>query len=436
MRCETSRRHRDRGAVTASAKGARGATGCQQTAATRRLYDGLPAEAAGTGCGLGRIPVTSRGLHGIERAARRDTFKPSTTLWPCRGRRSATCGELYRLERDLPRGRQEHGGLPAGRGGLRRRREVRRRVNDCRPNGSRRRTVQCRPAAGVCDWRELHRLERELSSDVKSTAVCRAAAGDCDVAESCDRCLQRLPGERFKAATVQCRTAAGACDLAESCNRLGARTVLRQQSTAVSVAPPRATATSRELRRRLKRLPHGRLQTPHGVRASAARATLAESCTGSSATLPCRREGARPSAGPPRTSATRPRAATVPQRLPRRRLQAGLDPVPRRRRRLRPRRSCTGSSRRLPAPTPKQRAVCRGPRVTAMSPRAATASANDCPADVKKATPSCRAARRRVRRRRELRRRARHCPPTPSSPPRRSAAPPPAPVTSPRADRI
>jgi len=80
-------------------------------------------------------------------------------------------------------------------------------------------TVECRPAAGVCDLAETcDGTSAACPADTKSTAVCRPAAGVCDVTESCDGVHDACPGDAVQPAGAVCRPAAGACDLAETCD--------------------------------------------------------------------------------------------------------------------------------------------------------------------------------------------------------------------------
>ena len=297
------------------------------------------------------------------RTAARRRAAPRVCAFRAAGQSAARLGgrlrrrrELHRLERrPAPPTRTSSAGLPRRGGRLRRR--PRPATASTTLSGGRLRVsaTTCRASAGVCDVAETCTGStalpgRRLPADAPPS--CRAAAGVCDVAENCDGAAGRLPGRRQEPAPC-CRRPAGVCDVAESCDGVGDRLPGRRRRAGDDRLPRRRAASA---------------TSPRAATASAPPARPTHSST-------------RPSsAAPPPASATSPRAATARARLSGRRLRAGDDRVPRRRRRLRRRRELHRLDAACPADAfePGDRRVPR--------------------------------ERRRLRRRRELHRRGADCP--------------------------
>jgi len=81
-------------------------------------------------------------------------------------------------------------------------------------------SVQCRPAAGVCDVAETC---TGASGACPADAVapggeCRPSAGPCDVAEACAGASPACPADGFAGSGTPCRPAVDVCDRAETCS--------------------------------------------------------------------------------------------------------------------------------------------------------------------------------------------------------------------------
>lgn len=82
-------------------------------------------------------------------------------------------------------------------------------------------TVECRPAAGICDSAEhCSGSSGSCPTDgfASSGTPCRASMGVCDLGETCTGSSATCPADGKISAGTQCRASAGACDVAEVCD--------------------------------------------------------------------------------------------------------------------------------------------------------------------------------------------------------------------------
>jgi hypothetical protein len=227
-------------------------------------------------------------------------------------------------------------------------------------------SVECRAAAGNCDFAELcDGASPFCPADlvVAGGTECRASGGDCDVAESCNGSSGLCPTDGFVAGGTECRATAGACDVAESCT--GSSAACPADVVQILGTECRGSAGDCDVAESCDGVAaacpaDGFLGNGTECRGAAGACDLAESCSGSSAACPADSKSTSECRG-----------------------AAGICDLAE---------SCDGVANDCPADL-KSTASCRGTAGICDVAESCDGAANDCPADAfEPASTECRAS--------------------------------------------